>query len=90
MIFTLQTFHVERKDYAEFVNISEETPWALVGRYGRSGNNLGDDQLRQPRQVAGNTQLGKPFRRCLGTRRAGQRYGRDRFATSNAAVSDEV
>ncbi len=34
LIYTLRTFHVDRKDYAEFVRISEETIWPGIEKQG--------------------------------------------------------
>ena len=101
MIFTLESFHVERKDHAEFVNISEQRIWPDLEKNGARPIGLWSVVLGGPERILAMTRYdslaqwqetrnwAEAFRRFLGTRRAGQRYERDRFAASHAAVSDE-
>ena len=51
MIFTLRTFHVERKDHAEFVNISEERIWPDLEKKGAGPIGLWSVVLGGPERI---------------------------------------
>ena len=51
MIFTLESFHVERKDHAEFVNISEERIWPDLEKNGARPIGLWSVVLGGPEEI---------------------------------------
>ncbi len=51
MIFTLESFHVERKDHAEFVNISEERIWPDLEKNGARPIGLWSVVLGGPERI---------------------------------------
>ena len=51
MIFTLRTLHVERKDHAEFVNISEQQIWPELERTGARPVGLWSVVLGGPERI---------------------------------------
>ena len=51
MIFTLRTFHVERKDHAEFVNISEQRIWPDLEKKGARPIGLWSVVLGGPERI---------------------------------------
>ena len=51
MIFTLESFHVERKDHAEFVNISEQRMWPDLEKKGARPIGLWSVVLGGPERI---------------------------------------
>ena len=61
MIYTIRTFHVHRKDYAEFVRFSEEQIWPAIEEKGARALGLWVVAIGGPERIFLMTRYEKPW-----------------------------